>query len=330
MDRELKCPRPFFETFSDLQRRTNKRTAEIVAKRRELMQSNEAIYPDPDLPHEELVDLDYAIEGLLSQYLWEYVRTLDLARMPVPKGQDFWQTLYDDLTQGESDAREQLTRACLHPEDSDIEPTTRLDQLFQGFIRCKSQETGTIGTGFPSMAGLFHFGLHQLQAIVEKYELETQARMPFEEFLRFATNPDTYRLLLEMQSNTHEGITKLHGVLTGRPYPHRDDEDNPTAKPFVLSRLNIDMEAGCVRPKDSVWFATSNRLELLNNESEAQQRDCPMIYAGYFPQIWRWLTEIVSYQYYSTRYPQVTDRKPSKDAFAERIRAELKEKGLIS
>lgn len=331
MDRSSRCPRPFFETYSDLQAGTEKRTQEIVALRRELLHSNSPIVVDPNLSREQLLDLSYVIEGILSQYLWEYVRSTDIAHEPIPHDADFWSGLYRALDECEHALREHLTSVCVHPSQEEAtEASSRLDQLFQGFIRCKELETGMTGTGFPSMGGLFHFGLHYIQAIVEKYEEATQEEMPFEEFLRFVTNREVYRFMLDLQSNTHAGIISLHSVLTAQPRSVVDSEHDPAADPFILNAFDIDLEAGRISPKQPVWFATQNTLTLrgLAQDQPREQRSCPVTYANFFPEIWRWLIEIISYQRYGTPYPRRAPGTPSRNG-AEPIRAELREKGLL-
>lgn len=218
MEERNKSPRPLIETLKDLQPGTEMRVNQVRTIRQKLLNSDAPIDLPQDMTLEEVVDTRYAIQSILSQYLWEYVKRCYVAEKPIPPGPHFWEEFYDQVITDVGGAGRRIMGACQHPRypSSSNFPLTRLDQLFQGFIYCKERETGEEGTGFPSMDGLFHFGLHLLQVVAQKYEQDTGEALPEDVFMRCARHPSLKRILIDLQMNTHIGIFVIHQVLTGQ------------------------------------------------------------------------------------------------------------------
>ncbi|MBP7005730.1 hypothetical protein KBB27_01230, partial [Patescibacteria group bacterium] len=280
-------------------------------------------------------DTRYAIQSILSQYLWEYVKRCHVAEKPIPAGPNFWEEFYDQVITDVGRAGQRITGACQHPRhpSSPNFPLTRLDQLFQGFIYCKERETGEQGTGFPSMDGLFHFGLHLLQVVAEKYEQDTGEVLPEDVFMRCARHPSLKRILIDLQMNTHVGIFVIHQVLTGQKVDPSKVGQN-LQLPFMSDYFSLDGETGEVKTNPALWFKVQNQLTLLGMRFSLpnEQRNCPMIYAGFFDEMWQWLVNLTSYQLYATEYPSVFKRASiaSKSSqLVDRIQADLVRKSLI-
>lgn len=84
----------------------------------------------------------------------------------------------------------------------------------------------------------------------------------------------------------------------------------------------------------ALWFKVQNELTFLGMRFSLpnEQRNCPMIYAGFFDEMWQWLVSLTSYQLYATEYPSVVKRASiaSKSSqLVDRIQADLVSKGLI-
>lgn len=335
MDKRNDPSRASTEILKDLQPGTQMRVNEVRIIRQKLLNSDTLIDLPQNMALEEIVDTRYAIESILSQYLWEYVKRCRIAEKPIPAGSHFWEEFYDQVATDVGRASDRITEACQHPRDprSSNHPLTRLDQLFQGFISCKERETGQEGTGFPSMDGLFHFGLHLLQVVAQKYEQDTGKALPEDVFMRCARHASLKRILVDLQMNTHIGISVIYQVLTGQTVDPSKGGQN-LQLPFIKDFFSLHAETGEVKIDPNLWFQVQNELSFLKIRFVLpnEQRNCPILYAGFFDEMWQWLSDLTSYQLYATAYPSVIQRVSTVSKSSQlvgHIQADLVSKGLI-
>lgn len=286
------------------------RRAQVTACRRRLLE-NRGLAPDMSTASEtEWLDLKSAAATLYTQYIWYLFATAPEyeVREKVPHDDQFWGNLQEAVMTRMRAAEQQLlkviSRTSERYSDAQESPFFLLN-LTDTIQKISFRNGPEAELGLPVIEDLANVGVRFLQALFERYRLEYGTDLPYPEYQKFVAHPALKSDLVQLQSNTHAGVSSFFAVVADSAVHPRLSSIDPTYFEIDRARGAFSFSRELV---PEVRRRVENKLQTYRAAGFEQQdrRNCPVQYSRQFQQMWSWLTDLVAYQVYADRpYPVV-------------------------
>ena len=291
------------KSLRNLSTGADRRGREVSLIRKLLLESNGEIEVDPHGDQDHLLDIRYAAESIYLNYAWEFLCSQEILNTKIAPGPFFWRDFFNGLDR-EMHERQELFYRLLRKKRTqplDEAPRTCIENigtLLEDIVKVP----GMGPFDHPSLLEINTFGTKILQALYERYLSTYREPLSEKEFAKFTQHPSMDRTLVDWQYNSRDGVWAVK-----KAFGYRTDmnatRSNASLDPYAF---DIDRGSGYFAPSgksiETAKYVVKATVDMQTGGALAQ-RNCPVVYAQQFHEMWDWLCKLASYQLYNTTYP---------------------------